>query len=150
MKEIKFTVFGEPKAKGRPRFFAAKVGPGKKPFVRTYTPKETVEAEQDVRVQSLKTRPKTLILGSISMTIDVYRKIPKSLSKTKIQDAEDKKLLPISRPDWDNYGKLVCDALNGVYYKDDSQITEAIVRKFYSSSPRLEVTISYQEMEGGE
>jgi Holliday junction resolvase RusA-like endonuclease len=35
------------------------------------------------------------------------------------------------RDDWDNLGKSVCDAINGVVYVDDSQIVGATVRKFY-------------------
>jgi len=35
------------------------------------------------------------------------------------------------KPDWDNIGKLVCDALNRVVYRDDSQITKATVLKRY-------------------
>lgn len=31
--------------------------------------------------------------------------------------------------DWDNYGKSICDGLNGVAYVDDSQIIDGRVRK---------------------
>ena len=37
----------------------------------------------------------------------------------------------VYKPDADNLAKFVLDALNGVYYKDDSQIYELIVRKQY-------------------
>lgn len=35
------------------------------------------------------------------------------------------------RTDWDNLAKLVCDALNGLAYEDDSQIMEAHVFKTF-------------------
>ena len=37
----------------------------------------------------------------------------------------------VYKPDTDNLAKFVLDALNGVYYKDDSQICQLIVHKKY-------------------
>lgn len=37
----------------------------------------------------------------------------------------------ISRPDFDNYVKIVADALNQVAYHDDAQIVSAVVEKRY-------------------
>ena len=37
----------------------------------------------------------------------------------------------VYKPDTDNLAKFVLDALNGVYYKDDSQICQLMVRKQY-------------------
>jgi Holliday junction resolvase RusA-like endonuclease len=34
----------------------------------------------------------------------------------------------------------VIDALNGIVWRDDSQVVELTVSKFYSSRPRLELT----------
>lgn len=31
---------------------------------------------------------------------------------------------PWPAPDWDNYAKAVCDAMNGVVYVDDKQIVD--------------------------
>lgn len=44
--------------------------------------------------------------------------------------------------DWDNYHKLPCDALSGIVYQDDSQITRALVTKHYDKQrPRIEITL---------
>ena len=43
---------------------------------------------------------------------------------------------------FDNIGKIICDALNGIAYRDDAQIVDALVRKFYSDTPRVIVEIS--------
>ena len=48
---------------------------------------------------------------------------------------------PIVKCDWDNIGKIVCDALNGIAYHDDKQVVDGQVRKFYSEQPRVVVTI---------
>ena len=54
----------------------------------------------------------------------------------------DRLIRPIRKPDWDNVGKIICDALNGIAYRDDAQIVDALVRKFYSDTPRVIVEIS--------
>lgn len=46
--------------------------------------------------------------------------------------------------DWDNLGKAVSDALNGVAYRDDNQVTRAIVDKLCvqpGTSPSVTVTV---------
>ena len=35
------------------------------------------------------------------------------------------------RPDCDNIAKSICDAMNGIVYKDDSQITKLLIHKRY-------------------
>lgn len=44
----------------------------------------------------------------------------------------------LTKPDWDNIGKLVGDALNRVAYRDDSQIFEAKVIKRYCKEDETE------------
>ena len=50
-------------------------------------------------------------------------------------------ILPITKPDWDNIGKIVSDALNGIAYRDDSQVVDSRVRKIYSNEPRTVIRI---------
>ena len=52
---VKFTVYGEPKAKGRPRVSVRKSGDGEKTFARAYTPKQTVIYENQVKICLLYT-----------------------------------------------------------------------------------------------
>jgi Holliday junction resolvase RusA-like endonuclease len=75
------------------------------------------------------------------MVLTVYRSIPKSLSKKKAALAEAGHIVPITKPDVDNYLKGVKDALKGVIWKDDSQVVEVFARKRYSARPRIEVKI---------
>lgn len=67
--------------------------------------------------------------------------IPKSTPKYKRPDMITGKTRPTVTPDWDNIGKLVCDALNGVAYDDDKVICEAAVYKKYSETPKTEITV---------
>lgn len=51
------------------------------------------------------------------------------------------------KPDWDNLGKLACDALNGIAFKDDSQVDTGAVTKRprspYGTQPRIDIHIEY-------
>ena len=48
----------------------------------------------------------------------------------------------VRRGDWDNFAKSVTDGCNGVVWKDDRQITDAIVRVRYDkANPRIEVVV---------
>ncbi len=50
---------------------------------------------------------------------------------------------PTLKPDTDNIAKVVCDALNGVAYHDDKQITSLTVDKVWADDgiERVEIEI---------
>ena len=77
--------------------------------------------------------------GPISMRIEFYMPIPASLSKKKKLDLVDQ--WHIKKPDCDNLAKGVKDALEGIAYDNDSQVCELIIRKRYSTKPRIEVDL---------
>lgn len=85
--------------------------------------------------------PATLITEPIPLTIDVYRKIPKSFSKKKTQQAIAGEIRPTTKPDIDNLAKSIKDGLSKVLWHDDSQVYELVARKWYSDNPRAEVTV---------
>ena len=136
--KIKFTVEGEPFGKQRPRHNCK--------TNTTYTPTETKRHEQII-VWAYKGQcgafrfPKD---ECIDLQITAFMKIPKSVSKKNRQLMIDGVIRPTVKPDWDNIGKLVADALNGIAYDDDKCIVDAQVRKFYSEYPRTEITLSSQ------
>ena len=75
------------------------------------------------------------------MRIRAYFAIPASDSKKQRAQKVQGAIRPTKKPDWDNIGKIIADSLNGVAYRDDSQIVDAQVRKFFGTEPRVEVTI---------
>ena len=78
----------------------------------------------------------------LDVRVMAYYTIPKSISKKKRQAMLDHKVRPTKKPDFDNIGKVICDSLNGIAYRDDAQIVDAQVRKFYSDTPRVVVIIT--------
>lgn len=134
---------GAPVAQGRPR--AGKSFTGKTVL---YDPAKSRDFKQYVRLIAAQHAPKKLITGPINLSVDFYRPIPKNLqTKPKLKLIEQGVLLPITKPDVDNYVKGVKDGLNKVIWQDDSQVVSMNVRKFYSMTPKVVVHISYFEEE---
>jgi len=117
---------GEPKAKARARW--AKFG--------MYNPKESVDYENRIRLffteQNKDAAP---IEGPVAMTILAYFSIPKSASKKTQAAMIEHRISPTKRPDADNIIKSFADSLNGLAYKDDSQICAVMCKKVYDEKP---------------
>lgn len=137
MRQIKFSVPGQPFGKQRPKFSRA----GQ--YVKTYTPDETVSYENLVKLMYQQAAKGKMFSedAALDVRIIAYYEIPKSISKKKRKAMLEHKIRPTKKPDWDNIGKIVCDSLNKVAYRDDSAVVDAQVRKFYSENPRVDVSI---------
>ena len=132
----KFYIHGDPQGKGRPRFSTV-CG-----HVHTRTPDETVLYENLVKTEyRQQVGVKFPDDAMLDVRIFAYYPIPKSASKRKRQAMLEKKIRPTKKPDWDNVGKVICDSLNGIAYRDDAQVVDSMVRKFYSEDPKVVVTI---------
>lgn len=125
------------RGKGRPRVL--KTG-------RTYTPKETKEAEAECLMaflNSATTPTKAQFVAPLTMDISIQRPLPKSAPKKRNYEADT------GKPDIDNIAKLVIDALIGYAYKDDSQIVFLSITKEdrlpYGNDDYVEVSIWYDE-----
>ena len=134
---IEFIIYGEPIAKGRPRVTKKGI---------TYTPDKTEVAEQSFQWQAIQHRPDKLLEGPLSLRVVFYRSIPASMSKKKSGLANCGWIRPTTKPDLDNCLKLVKDAMNKIFYHDDSQICSVVAEKYYSGTPRIEVTIGKIEI----
>lgn len=133
---MKFTIPGEPVGKARPRV----VRNGN--FSRAYTPEKTVNYENLVKLEYQRQCGDAYIAeGGIHMTIIARFAIPNSASKRKAQAMLDGAIRPTKKPDCDNIVKIICDALNGIAYKDDAQIVSVSIEKRYSVMPHIEVAL---------
>lgn len=99
-----------------------------------YTPQRTRDAKDrisefvsyDLQKDGV-TKP---IEGFWDLDITVYFEKPKNWFPGKF---------PSSGGDWDNHGKTICDALNGVLWEDDRWIREGTVKKEYGDSIGYEI-----------
>ena len=141
--EVRFSVPGEPEGKGRPRFSTGYSGRGGRAFVRVHTPMQTVNYENLVKVEYENAARGFMFPDNamLDMRIVAYYGVPKSDSKKKREQKLNGEIRPTKKPDADNVVKSVADALNGIAYKDDTQIVDCQIRKFYSDKPRVEVRI---------
>ena len=78
--------------------------------------------------------------GPIMMEVTINRKVPK-WSRRKTKAALAGMIFPVTRPDWDNCCKQLCDGMNGIVYDDDSQIVTSVVNKRYANHDYVEVEI---------
>tara|TARA_R100001594_G_scaffold78597_2_gene113201 strand:+ start:521 stop:979 length:459 start_codon:yes stop_codon:yes gene_type:complete len=130
---IEFTIYGPPVALKRHRHLRSG---------HTYDPSKKDKANFLAKSKNLA--PKSPLDGPIFMYIEFHIARPKSHYRT----GKYKHLLKQGvlfhcpkRPDIDNYAKLVLDALNGVFYKDDGQVTTLVITKVYSTKPKTVIRI---------
>jgi Holliday junction resolvase RusA-like endonuclease len=131
---------GPPVAKGMPRFRI--VRPKFKPeFVHVYfeiaTEYAMIRLREAGHDQMGKFDP---LEGALRALVTAFIPIPESWSGAKRAAAAGGLIRPTSRPDWDNYAKIT-DALNKVVWKDDAQIVDGRVVKFYSDTPGYRVDV---------
>lgn len=130
---LRLTIPGKPFGKERPR--STRNG-------HVYTPEKTRSYEERVRSIFSSQYPNHEPLdGPVSLDIIAVYPMAKSWPIKKHTDAADGKIRPTVRPDMDNIAKIICDALNGLAYKDDCQIVEGYRRKIYGVEPRVCVLI---------
>ena len=73
--------------------------------------------------------------------MSIFYSIPKSTPKKNIEPMLAGKIRPCKKPDIDNIIKIIFDALNGVAYKDDTQIFEVHAVERYGETARVEVEL---------
>lgn len=131
-----FSIPGPPVAKGRARF--SRQGG----FVRTFTPEKTLNFEGRVGYAGSDAMAgREPVEGPLVLSLDVRLPIPASWSKKKQEEAALGVLRPTGKPDVDNFAKAVLDGLNGIVWRDDSQVVELRASKFYSITPRVDVLV---------
>lgn len=107
-----------------------------------YTPPDVKEYAEHIRNCFYAKYPEFEPLeGALRVTIDVFVKIPKSFSKKKTGKAQYGEVRPTVKPDCDNICKNLLDSLNGVAYKDDKQIVDVHIKKFYADIELVQITI---------
>src|SRR5262245_5976684 len=130
---ITVVVNGEVVAKGRPRMT-------RQGFV--YTPARTRKYEAYLKLAASEAMMgRAPLPGPVRLELFVELPISTSWSQKKKAAALAGAVLPISRPDLDNYQKVASDAINLVVIVDDSQIVETRARKRYGPQPKLLVMI---------
>jgi len=132
---IEFFVPGKPVAKQRPRFTSR----GK--FGRAFTPPETVNYEALVKMCALEaSRPDLPMESAVGVVLTIHVERPRSAPK--------RVRYPVKRPDADNVVKSILDGMNGILYRDDSQVVTGRWEKIFAVDEKREgvhVQVTYFE-----
>lgn len=130
---IIFKIPGKPQGKARARtFYNPKLGRS-----QSVTPENTVMYENLIKqcfgLAYEEQEERWMDREPLEMTIVAYFKIPKSTTKKDRTLIEKGLMFPTKKPDADNIAKVVCDALNGIAYRDDTQIVRLHIMKEYTT-----------------
>lgn len=152
-KNVELIILGEPMGKQRPRFSTYNG------FVKTHTPKETINYESMVVHEYRQKYDKMVFDQNSQLIVTIYALFPitkqhyKFHKKTNTIDLDKVgqemvkgNIKPTKKPDCDNVAKIVLDALNGIAYPDDSQVVSLCVRKFYTDQ-QARVVLEIKEYE---
>ena len=135
-----FEVIGMPQGKARARtFYNPKLGKH-----QSITPDKTVLYENLIKTSFMAAENRKTFFDKepVEMYITAYFPIPKSTTKKDRERIKNKELFPTKKPDCDNIVKVICDALNGVAYHDDTQVVKLEVRKvFTEDEPKVAVAL---------
>lgn len=135
MDKVQLTIPLKPRGKERPRW--------SEKTKRMYTPATTTDYEDLIKLIYRQRYGTQMFPQGVPLDIRIraYYPIPKSDTLTVRAKKLTGAIRPTVKPDWDNIGKIVADALNKIAYHDDAQIVDSQTRKFHSDNPRVEILI---------
>ena len=144
MNAVSFFVPGEVVGKGRPRFTSYGG------YAKAFTPAKTTNYENLVKLSYQEAYRDSRFPDDAQLTMEIVAVFPilKSTSKKNRALMESGEIAPAKKPDCDNIVKSICDALNLVAYKDDSQITDLqIVKRYESEDWEIGAYVTIRERE---
>ncbi len=143
---MKLILPGDPVAQKRARFSAFRG------FKRVYDPSsaDKKRIRQEIIDQLYIEDPtKRFLLPSfgpeceISIDICFDMPIPKSWPKSKLKRFMNEGIPHLSKPDIDNLMVIIYNAMTGIIYHDDRQITHTSCVKRYSLEPKITIEIEW-------
>jgi len=100
------------------------------------------KAIRNMAIAQMRKQKAQKIEGAVNMNIVYAFRRPQSLSKKERSEIDGGKSVPkTTKPDIDNLTKAILDALNGIAWKDDAQVTQINVQKIWSAKDQIKVEI---------
>lgn len=132
--ELKLVVYGTPVPQGSKRAFYVKRL--KRPVI-VEDNKRTKPWRQEVAAAAVEAMERAgfAVVGDLPVELicTLFFDRPKSLRKSIRSKT--------TNPDCDKLARLIGDALTGTVFKNDAQITDLVVRKRFSDTPRAEIHV---------
>lgn len=131
---VQFTVYGTPQTKGSMKAIPKRNGTG---FIMTSTNKGLPNWENAVASEAAKQADETLWQGPVRVHVAFYFSRPAShygtgRNRHRIKDSAPRKPITKNKNDLDKLCRAILDALSGVVYEDDSQVTALVTSKHYA------------------
>lgn len=124
---ITLDLFGTPVPQARPKFFR------RNDHVGSYDPQKNLR--DGFRWQIKGQYRNDPLLCPLRLDLIFFMPIPASKSKLKKKQMANGLIAHACKPDLDNLVKFICDAMEGIIFKNDSQIVEMHLKKIYSEKP---------------
>lgn len=139
MKSVFFHVPGKPQGKARARTVYNKT----MGHSVSYTPENDLLYENLIKTMYIRAARGTKFEKDVPVSLRIVARFepPKSTSKKKTQQMLSGEIQVMKKPDIDNIVKVIADALNGVAYRDDTQIVFVAAKKAYSAEEGLDVIV---------
>jgi len=100
------------------------------------------KAIRNMAIAQMRKQKAEKIEGAVNMNIIYAFRRPQSLSKKERNEIDGGKTVPkTTKPDIDNLTKAILDALNGIVWKDDAQVTQINIQKIWSAKDQIKVEI---------
>lgn len=137
---VMFELAGEPRAWSRPGATIRTIN-GRQ-VIHWYLRAEEGEYREAVQwAAKAAMRGKRPTVQPVALLCHAFLPIPVTWTTRERMDARAGVLLPTGRPDWDNLGKIVADAIKGIVWGDDAAVIDGRVIKRYSDEPALRVEV---------
>lgn len=151
-RSIIFTVPGEVRGQGRPRTQVVNGRDGRS-YAHIYQSHKDSNTKHNIQLYAKEALDKAGYAMAhpsargISVLVRIYMRMPNSFSQKKRNKALEDEIRPRKKPDLDNVLKSVLDAMTGVVYRDDKEVTAIQVVRHYYDSDRLAIQVSWNEEE---
>lgn len=139
LSEFTFTLLGNPPVSQRPRAVRLRRADGTVAGVRMYAPDGDVQMSMAEAMRNAVPEGFVPFQGAVDLTLVVAQAMPSGWPKYRQFLGEAGYIRPEAAPDWDNRAKVVVDAMRGILFKDDGQVTFGSVTKLFSVTPRIDI-----------
>lgn len=140
-----FEVPGVPQGKGRHRAGKIIAGPRKGMPIQRADPK-SVAYEAVILTFARQAMGRhgvsEPLAGPLWMRVATFRLPANPVERKWLKEHPQQNMPDVKKPDWDNLGKVVSDALNGVVYADDCAIADGSVVKWVVASGIARIVVS--------
>jgi Holliday junction resolvase RusA-like endonuclease len=146
---VRFSLSGIPVGQGRVRSRLVRPADPREPeFIQHYPAPATVQYQRAIaKVARIAMGSRPLLSGALRLVIVAVFPVPPSWRRAERRAALAGYLRHAVRPDADNLAKAVMDAMKGVVWRDDTQVADLVVAKWYGPTHAVGIDVNVTEIE---